>query len=253
MARTFLAALVLLLVAVSSPAHALTLGPNQSLIIGDPGLILYFSGLSGAESGNNYKVVFSANGNINLGNIASGRFDTVAFNAALNSAEIYRITGGTEVAVGGALTGSFTADYTNVSVNLGSNQAAALNGLSTGTASFSMNGTIDGKTVSLSPITLMTPYMQVALNEFSGVFNNTVNAFGVGGVANFSMSIDGISDFTNAWVKANAPITFNGAANNFFISGDVHANLTAVPEPLTLGLLASGLVGGVIRRKKQSV
>ena len=250
MLRKILFALFAFVSITASSAGALPLGPNQSIVLGDPGLILYFSGQSGAENGNNYKIVFSTNGNINIGNLTAGTFDTVAFNAALNSANIYRIDGGVETAIGGSLTGNFAANYSNVSFNSGANHAASLNGISSGSASFSMSGTIDGKTVSLSPITLMTPYMQVALNEFGGVFNNTINAFGVGGVANFSMNIDGATNYTNAWVKANSPILFNGAASNFFISGDVHANISPVPEPLSLSLLAAGLVGGAMRKKK---
>jgi hypothetical protein len=247
--------IVSLTLLVSDSAFAYTLGANQNFNVNGPGngLTFSFSGQSGAQAGRIYNIIFGTAGTGTLGNISNNRFDAVAFNVLLSSATITENVNGQSVAVAGNLTGALNINYNNVNVNLGANQAAAVGGVSTGTANFTMTGTLNGQSVQMNTSAMMPQYMDFALNQHGSTYNNTINAFSNGNL-NFAMNIDGLTSQAHTWLKGNSDIAFNGINSNFNFGGDLHTGIapgtTQVPEPATMGLLFSGLIGGAISRRK---
>jgi len=95
--------------------------------------------------------------------------------------------------------------------------------------------------------------MDFTLGEFNGVYDAPINAFGTAGKLNFGLDIDGNNDVVHSWIHGNTLATYNGVSTAFAYGGDLHSTIggsAAVPEPATMGLILSGLVGVASRKRK---
>lgn len=248
----------------SAFASSFTLGANQQGNWGQ-GFYLFATGLEGEFKNETYRLSFDPNnGTADFGNVNNGLFDSVTFETALmNTFEVqkYDSNQNSYVDVAGDLSGSLYLGYHNVSFDSANNQAAALTDTSNGAGlALNINGTVDGNDMQFTA-QLNPSYMDFDEVQSDGVYSSLVQAFGQDGVVGLGMSINERDYGTKigAWVhNYSTPIMMNGIAHNFSLSGDIHATLTGgsteIPEPATMGLLFSGLLGGVAaRRRKQKM
>lgn len=246
-------ALVLGLASITDSAFAYTIGANQSANLGSPGLYYTFDAVSGPKAGTRYVVLFNTSGTMHTGNISGGNLiDSVTFNVALSAASVGEYIGGVLSTKTASLTGSYNLSVSNVSLNTGANIAAAINGTATDSGTLSFTGTIDGQTVQLASSGINLNYMNFTTGAFGGVYDSTVAAFG-GGTVNFGLDIVGNDNITHGWTSGSGSITFNGVASGFTYFGDLHAPITgvsSVPEPTSVALFLSGVIGAGLRRKR---
>lgn len=252
---------LLALVAISavsgSSAFAFTITPNSTATLGTSGFYFVLQGTSGALNGKTYAINFNnASGTGQFGSLSNGVLDTVTFNSLLNSATIALRTANGDTPVSGSLTGNMTLSYNNVSLNQAANQAAAIGGISSNkNSSVTFNGTIDGNAVNFTA-NVMPAYMDFTKGMFNGIYDAPINAFSNSNKLNFAAEIDGSASAIHAWIKGTSFATINGVGSNgFSFSADLHNTLsggsTAVPEPATVGLMISGLVGVASRRRRK--
>ena len=240
----------LFVLGTSSTAFAFTIAPNQSLSLDSGGATGFFITLQGG--GDTYRAFFSTNGTGQTGNLASGKLDSLTFNSVLSSVTLQKFDGANYVNTSGNLTGASTLNYSNVNFSSSGNVVAGIGGTASGTGSFNVNGTIGGNTLQLSGA-LAPSFMDFTLGGFGGAYDAPINAFSSNGRLNFALDIDGNNNVVHGWIHGNSFAVYNGVSTAFGYGGDLNSALGAgasVPEPATMGLILSGLVGVASRKRK---
>lgn len=243
---------------ISSAAEAHQIAPNSDASWG-LGLFSFFN-----INGETYKVSQNHVGDpgiVTFGNLVNGVLDTVSYQSeALTSFEVQKYNAQTQQYqdVAGTVNGSFQMSYNNVNFDAGTNQIAAINGTATASGNMQISGTLDGMNIN-GNFQIAPSFMPIMEGKFNGIWDSTINTFG-DGVLDFAMTIDkGVAStgFIDAWYHGALPgnqvsININGTPTLVTLNGDIHSTLGApIPEPATMGLLFSGLIGGAITRKKR--
>jgi hypothetical protein len=251
--KLFLCAIALVAFTTTS-AFAVTIGNNVEARW-DLGFYLFATGQQGQYQNETYRFVFNPQeGIVNFGQESNGLFNFVNFTAAImDTVEIQRYDHASQqyLNVAGNLNGSLQLGFSNVSFDQATNQVAALHGVSNGAGLLlNINGIVEGNTFQFT--TGLNPaYMDIMTGKFNGIWDSIVTAFGQNGAANFAMSIK-TDGFIDAWVMNNfSQIQINGQSHLFSLHGDIHSSISEIPEPATMGLLFSGLLGGVAARRRQ--
>ena len=202
------------------------------------------------------------NGQFQSGNLNSNVFDTFSLTSSLASASATNLDNNQALQVN--LNGSLSFSYQNVNrsadgsavAQIGSNAMQVLS-----TPTLTLNGTLDNQSFSTS-VTLSSMAGTKDPTELSGYFAPLVNNFGVidgsnDGKVTFSLgSWNHNNDYSAliGWHGAhNATALLNGQAFTYNLSSDIHGRLdtAAVPEPTTVGLLISGILGGAAKRRRK--
>jgi len=254
--KSFLIVLALLVTAgISNKAHAFTITQNSEAKWG----VGFYLFATTRDTNETYRLVFNPqNGIVRFGNLNGGVFDNVSFEAAvMNTVEVqkYNTASQTYQNVAGNLSGSLNFNYSNVSFDAGTNQIAALNGIAsspTPSLTFNASGTLEGQNIQFVQNTpLNAGFMDIMEGKFNGIWDSIIHSFGQNGVADFAMSIK-TDSFIDAWVyNASTTVDFGGTGRQFSLSGDIHSSISEIPEPATVGLLFSGLVGAAASRRKR--
>ena len=240
----FVAALV---VGMSTNSHATSLAANTDYSL--TGKFTFVAiGQNGAPS-----YVFSGSyqpgASLSIGNLNGNVFDTVSSTGAFNfTISNYNATTGVTGSQVGTATGSLNSQWSNVKVDIAHDVAAGLQGqVSGGALLFNVNGTINGNAFGLTS-GLDQKFATVGLGQLGGVYDNVVTYLGPTWSVVLGDIGVGTNDVFKSWFMGNSVIF----GKNYVISGDVHTNLSAVPEPTTVGLLSMGLLGGALRRRRKA-
>jgi hypothetical protein len=266
---------------LSGTAHAVTITANTQARI-DTNFFVFTRSL--IDSSESYVMNFKIeDGTIKFGNLnASGDlFDTIAIEIlAMSTIEVLKFNPVTRLneVVPGSLTGSYVLNFSNVSFDAPTNQFAAMEGVSSASLIFNAGGTIEGQNVQFAPDTLFDPgFLRLNAGQFDNAWKPFVDIFGENGSASFSLSyrnnqisisptaINQMSiianrtaflysyDGTNLEYLSGSPaiIDFDGTSRAFQASIILSSSFTDidVPEPATLGLLFSGLIGAAASRR----
>ena len=164
----------------------------------------------------------------------------------------------------GSATGILNTGWANVGYNQAQDVAGGIKGsVSGGALLVHLNGSIGGNSFNFAS-GLQQTYASASLGQYGGVYDNLVTSIGTGGSSGginptlFSVAIGdtglGVEDALLAWfVGSNAFLL----GNNYTINADITARYSnknsEVPEPATLGLLGSGLIGTLARRRRNSI
>ncbi len=240
----------LLVLGTSSTAFAYTIAPNQTVSLDSNGATGFFLSIQGG--GDTYRAFFATDGTAQTGSLNAGKLDTLTFNSTLTSILLEKEVNGVLVATTGSLTGNFNYSLANVNFSAPANTVAAIKNVASGSGNVSFSGNIAGNTLQLSGA-ISPSFMEFTLGGFSGIYDAPINAFGNAGKLNFGLDIDGNNNVIHSWLHGNTFATFNGVSTAFAYGGDVHSAIggnAAVPEPATMGLILSGLVGVASRKRK---
>jgi len=240
----------LLVLGTSSTAFAYTIAPNETVNLDSNGATGFFLTIQGG--GDTYRAFFSTDGTAQTGSLNAGKIDSLSFNSPLTSILLEQLINGVYTTTTGSLSGNFNLNVSNVDYSAAGNTVAGIGGTASGSGNVNFSGTIAGNSLQLSGV-INPSFMDFTLGEFNGVYDAPINAFGTAGKLNFGLDIDGNNDVVHSWIHGNTLATYNGVSTAFAYGGDLHSTIggsAAVPEPATMGLILSGLVGVASRKRK---
>jgi hypothetical protein len=233
----------------SSNAHALSLNANTQYNLNGHALAVF-----DVQNVGTYYLQFTQTGLVDTGNLSGGSFDSVNVQSLINSTHAFIWNTGTnnwDALATPTLNGYSNATYNNVSTT--GALSAAVEGTTTGSGSISVAGNLHH----LNIVTGGANDLMLGFMDFTAP--NPLPRWDVfdGAFANNSLGLmvlptgDGVSAYLDAWFKGNGQLILDNQTHNVLFHVDYHSTLTEIPEPATMGLLFSGLLGGVAARRRQ--
>lgn len=235
---------------LQSNANAFSLSANNQYVLTGQSLSVF-----DIENVGIYYIQFSQEGLVNTGNLVGGVFDTINIQSLISSTEAWvwdSISSSWNSIATPTLNGSSNAFYTNVSYN--GNLGAAVQGIAGGIANVAVAGGLHNwNIVTGGAENMMQGFMDLTApnpigrwDAFDDLFSSNL----------LSMMIqprgDDISAYIDTWIKGNGNLIMNNQAYNVNFYVDYHSTLSQIPEPATIGLLFSGILGGFVSRRRQT-
>lgn len=226
-----------------SKSHALTLTANTDYITTGHLLGVFYNNVTSQY--NYFQLAFE--GITNVGNISNGVIENMSINANLSggtntagTAAYVLNNGNWDQILNFNISGTTSASLQNLSMS--GALTALVEGIGNGFGSIGLNGTVGGSNFN-SNLNSNLGYMPIGENNDHQPWDQFFNVFANNNLAVMIYPLDPTLAGLDAWFKD---------PNNSVAWYDYHVQLAAVPEPTTIGLLFSGLLGGVAARRKRN-
>lgn len=242
------------LFSLQTSAHALSLQANSQYNL--TGHVLSTFEIQGLGT---YYFQFDQTGLVNTGNLNNGLFDSITLQSVINSTHAYSWDTGANKweTTTHNLGGSTHATYNNVSYS--NSLAAAVQGVNSSKGDVNVAGTFGGYTIAtggannmqLNYMDYTAPTPVGRWDVFDGLFSSNVLGMTI------QPTGDGINAYIDSWLAGTGTLLINNQLYNVLFCVDYHSTIsyaggTEIPEPATMGLLFSGLLGGVAARRKRA-